>query len=192
MQFKYHEPSNHLLRFTPYTGISDHCCISLTIDINTSTNTSTNTAALRETNRPPDYMVHSLTYKFTYDSDRKNIFKQNLLNNEDINSLADTLTKVEFGKFDIDYCITKVNEILITAAKKSFPFKKFTNRTKRRRHNKNCWYTRDCKSLRTVLRKHSRDLSREPFSRRNLDLFVKSRSASKKHAKKPKRNIAKP
>ena len=136
-------------------------------------------------------MVHSLPYKFTYDSDRKNIFKQNLLNNEDIKSLADTLTKVEFGKFDIDYCITKVNEILITAAKKSFPFKKFTNRTKRRRPNKNCWYTRDCKSLRTVLRQHSRDLSRKPFSRKNLDLFVKARSAYKKTCQKAEKEYRK-
>lgn len=159
----------------PFTGLSDHCCIALNLRINTNLD--------GKSGDPPETIfdsVHPLTYKYTYDSSRKGIFKQNLLNDNNVVIMASSLAEKEFDRGDIDNCISKLNHILITSAKKSFPFKKFSNNKSRNNSRTKKWYTKECKSRRTALRQCSRNLSKEPFNRNNLNLFVKARSAYKK------------
>ena len=174
----------HVTTFSvlPFTGISDHCCILLNIRINSITEQKN--SELQDPSSSMNNQLHPQIYKYTYDTSRKHIFKQNLLNNNNIEILAVSLGQTELDRTDIDNCITKLNEILVTSAKKSFPFKKITTKNKHKRNNKNYWYTKECKAQRSALRKRSKALSREPFSRTKLDLFVKARSAYKKTCRK--------
>ena len=70
-----------------------------------------------------DNFLHTQTYKYTYNSNRKHIFKQNLLSDTNIERIGVSLTRSEVDKTSIDNCITLLNEALLSSAKKSFPFK---------------------------------------------------------------------
>ena len=90
----------------------------------------------------------------------------------------------EIDKDSIDNCISILDEALLASARKAFPVRRVTNASKRPKRNKNCWFTKECKARCTVLRQRSRTLFREPFNRKNRDLFVKARTTYKKTCRK--------
>ena len=72
----------------PFTGLSDHCCISLNIMINSTIDPS------EPQNGTPqgesEEILHPQTYKYTFDSSRKHVFKQNLLVDRNLDRIGHT------------------------------------------------------------------------------------------------------
>ena len=174
----------------PFTGLSDHCCISMNIMINSNIyqTESQNGTPLAE----KEVFIHPLTYKYTFYNNRKHIFKHNLLLDRNIDKIGFMLAhQTELTTIAIDNCIGILNDALIASSKKSFAFRKVSNKIKPRRHKSKNWFTKECKARRTVLRQRSKALSSEPFSRINRDLFVKARTAYKSTCRKAEREYRK-
>ena len=71
-------------------------------------------------------------------------------------------------------------------------YKKINKKTVKMKPNdrkKHDWYSKECKMRRDIFRKHSRNLSRNPFCKRNLDMFLKSRSEYKKACRKAEKEF---
>ena len=64
----------------PFTGLSDHCCLSLNIKINSRPNPA---EQIPTPSNSEEIFQHN-THKYTYDSTKKTLFKQNLLNDKNI------------------------------------------------------------------------------------------------------------
>ena len=157
----------------PFTGLSDHCCIYVNIKINAD--------IINIDNDTPDNRNHVNTkgsnIKYTYDSSRRHIFKYNLLTDKNLEILSNNLlNKTEINSDEVDNTISKLNNIILFAARKSFPV------TKKRRGKQNTkkWFSGECVKYRRILRNYSRELSRNPFDRARLTLFSKARMAYKK------------
>ena len=119
-------------------------------------------------------------FKYTYDSSRDHIFRYNLLNDKNLEILSQTLlNKTEIDSEEVDNTITKLNNIILCAARKSFHVTKIS-----RRQNAKKWFNGECVKYRRILRNYSRELSRNPFDREKLALFSKARMAYKKICKK--------
>ena len=142
----------------PFTGLSDHCCISMNIMINSKIYQTESQNGIPQAAK--EGFVHPLTYRYTFDNNRKHIFKHNLLSNRNIDKIGIMLShQTELTTIAIDNCIGILNEVLIASAKKSFAFKKVPNKIKPRRHKSKNWFTKESKARRTVLRQRSKALS---------------------------------
>ena len=102
--------------------------------------------------------------------------------------LLTILKKTEISKTDLDLSITRLNEVILDAAKKSFPSRNFSNKNKgenkRKQHKTKIWFNKECIKLRKVLRKHSRNLCSTPFDRHKLHLYTKARMEYKRVCRK--------
>jgi hypothetical protein len=84
----------------------------------------------------------------------------------------------------IDKGISKMNTILLNAAKKAFFVKTVKNKkTHKKRHTQD-WFTRECKARQNIFRQYSKDLSANPFDKIKRQRFVKARGAYKKACRK--------
>ena len=77
----------------------------------------------------------------------------------------------------IDKNITYLNDLLITATKKSFLIKKEGSGKKREnKKRKKEWFNKKCKTYRNNFRIASKTLSKQPFNKSNLHKFLKARA----------------
>ena len=119
--------------------------------------------------------------KYTYDSSRKHIFEYNLQKDKNLEILSNNfLNKTEIDSDGIDNNIGKLENIILSAARKSFPVT--SNRCSKQKSKK--WFSGECMKYRKILRAYSRDLSRNPFNREKLTRFSKARMSYKKICKK--------
>ena len=130
----------HSFSVLPYTGISDHCCISVNIRINDRNIPEEVTNILpNETCR-----VHKPVVKYTYDSNKKDIFIQNIVSDNNLSKLKNKLwTETDntgHNQDKIDNSIALLNNILLSAAKKSFTLKTCNEKisTKKRKKSQAC------------------------------------------------------
>ena len=163
----------------PFTGISDHCCVSLNIKSNIETS---NNKPLND--NVENININNVREIFTFDPTNEKAFLENIKTSGKTEKLSDYLNHVDINREQIDNSIGMLNDILLSAAKKSLMFKKASKKggknTSPKTGNKSDWYTKECKARRDILRKHSRNLCRTPFSRKNHDSLLKARSIYKK------------
>ena len=131
----------------------------------------------------PDISVNPKEETFIFDHDRLDIFKENIRNDERLESLK-SLVDQNGTAVPIDFLegVTQINNILISAAKKSFlPHKSRKGPPKSaERGKKKVWYNKECASYKALLRKYSRMLSSNPFHRNTLNLFQNCKHKYKK------------
>ena len=164
----------------PLTELSDHCCIATNIKINIK---QQNNDCLDDDSNCGKLITNKI--QITYDNNRKHIFKENLHKNKNLESLAKILNEPELNKKELDTIISKLNEIILDAAKKSFPSKRLPNKNtnkknKPKKHKTKKWFNKECMKYRKLLRKHSRSVSSYPFDRNKLHLFTKARMEYKR------------
>ena len=161
----------------PFTGLSDHCCISVNININVD---------IMEYNeytfeRKEQEAIKCSKIKYTYDSSRKHIFEYNLQNDTNLKILSNNLlNKTDIDSDEVNNNIAEFENIILLAARKSFPV---TSKRGSKQKSKK-WFSGECVKYRKVLRECSRNLSRNPFNREKLTLFSKARMAYKKICRK--------
>ena len=125
---------------------------------------------------------------------KKQIYEQNLAKDGNIDVLDTCLRQGEINTETIDKNISDLNDIMMAAARKTFPFKKLKNaknsknaKKETRRKKTQGWFTKECTARRKVFRKYSRLMSKTPFNRENLHLFVKARATYKQTCRKAER-----
>ena len=101
----------------PFTGLSDHCCISLKFK------TNIDIKKLSTMNKKVD-KVQVNKYRFTYDKSRKLVYQQALRDDKNVEKLNTLLEETKISNEDIDKGIHQMNEILLNAAKKACLAKK--------------------------------------------------------------------
>ena len=164
----------------PFSGLSDHCCVQLNFKINSEPSKhSTEDCEIEKINPP--------IKRLKYDPERKDEFKALLIGNDDLRTIGVSLANTQIDQNGVDSCISKINEALTTSAKTVFHGGNFIKKNLRSKNKKNeskAWYTRECKSLRDVLRHRSKEFSKDPFSKSKRDEFVKARTLYKKTCRK--------
>ena len=175
----------HSFSVLPFTGLSDHCCISTCINVNIKAANSMEALSDDDT-----ATIHPIETKYTYDKNRKEAFENLMLQNENLVKLKESICK---GRWDtqerIDDNITQVNNIILSAAKTTFFKTRKTNTKKvgKVKTNKE-WFDKTCKAARTKLRIISRNLSKDPFNKNIRYKFVKARGEYKKSCRKAEKN----
>jgi hypothetical protein len=105
----------HSFSVLPYTGLSDHCCLSASIKVNIET----------DNNTEPDFVgksaIHTNVAKFTYDKNLKDVFEKHILKDENLKKLETDLAETKlYSQETIDGNIKDINQIILSAAKKTF------------------------------------------------------------------------
>ena len=80
----------------------------------------------------------------------------------------------------INQVMGNLNDILLTAAKKSCFIKKFKILNNQKKYKSHNWYNKECKGKRDILRQLSKSMSQSPFDKSKRQKFVSARSAYKK------------
>ena len=83
--------------------------------------------------------------------------------------------------------ISRLNDVLISAGKRSFLPRNNAKKTKVNKptkHKSKKWFNKECAKYRQILRKYSRNLSTRPFDRNTLHLFQKCRNEYKSVCRK--------
>ena len=162
---------NEIFSFSvlPYTELSDHCCISATIKVNREHKSCDERECTVRVNRNKDV--------YTFDKHRVNTFVENMKTDKNLELLNTILDKTEPSQEEVLNSVSCLNEVLLSAAKKSFlPQKKRKAKGKKNKaQNNKKWFNKECAKYRKILRKYSRNLSSRQFDRNTLHLFQKYR-----------------
>ena len=154
----------------PFTGLSDHCCISTNIRTNILQQNSENNE--NDNSDINDGKINTVKIRYTYNENRKIIFKENLGKDKNLEIINKILNQSEVDTKQLDKSISQLNEIILNAARKSFPCRKTPNRNKTAKKSKTKkWFNKECEMHRKLLRKHSRDLSAHPFDRHKKNIL---------------------
>ena len=103
----------------PYTGLSDHCCLSTNIKVNIKYDSSIQPDLVGENT------IHPIENNFTYDKNLNGIFEKHILHDENLKKLETTLAgNDQCSQEMIDKKIEDINKIILTAAKKTFPMRR--------------------------------------------------------------------
>ena len=123
--------------------------------------------------------------KFKFDKARKHIYEQAMRGDKNVEELNSILMQNNINHEVIDQGISKINNILLNAAKKASFSKRVKNKTKmNRKTNTQEWYTKECKIRQKLLRQSSRALSTNPFDKTKRTRFIQARAAYKKVCRK--------
>ena len=162
----------------PFTDLSDHCCLSTTIRIN---RVLPKAPADENVDDYPDVSVNPKMDTFVFDPERLDIFKANIRQDENIGILASLVAQNNRpSPEDFLEGVTHINNILISAAKKSFLPKLSRKNPPKRAERKKIWYTKECASYKSLLRRYSRKLSSSPFNKKTLNQFQTCKRKYKK------------
>ena len=170
-----------IIRFfiLPFTGLSDHCCVQFNLRTNSRPSIQRTEISGGEKINPP-------IRRLKYDPEKKDEFKELLRANDNLRTLGVSLANNQIDQEGVDSCISTINEALTTSAKIVFHggAADRQNPNKKKKKESKAWYTKECKSLRNVLRYRSKELSKDPFNRKKRDDFVKARTLYKKTCQK--------
>ena len=161
----------------PFTGLSDHCCIS--VNIKTRQKFVDNDLT---TDKDNETTIHTQKFKYAFDKDKTHLYEQNLSNDENINRLRISLSQDEVSVEDINKSVGDLNDILTAAAQKTFPIKKIFARKEKNKNKPKTkgWFTKECATSRKIFRKYSKLISEKPFDRQIFHSFIKARAAYKR------------
>ena len=92
-------------------------------------------------------------FKFIYDKTRKHMYERALREDKDVKELSALLTQTNINSEKIDNRVSKMNTILLNAAKKASFAKRVKNDNKvhKKQHTQD-WFTKDCKAILGMLR----------------------------------------
>ena len=110
----------------PFTGLSDHCCISLNIKVKMEP-PATNFICPNENKT----IMQTYKHTYSYDKRKKRIYEQNLEKDKNVDALYTSLIQGEVNIETINKSVSDLNDILITAARKKFTLKKSLKNTKK-------------------------------------------------------------
>ena len=108
----------------PFNGLSDHCCMSLTVKSNVNVDIS---PPSREVSNG-DLLKECKTI-FKFDKTRKHVYEQALRGDMNVEELRSILAQANNGE-DVDWGISKMTNILINATKKASFTKRSANEKK--------------------------------------------------------------
>ena len=166
----------------PFCGLSDHCCISLTMTTNRYNVNCDNIS--HKTQTANDHQLKANKHMYTFDKSRKHVYVQALKDDLNVEVLRSTLAQTNINPENMDGIISQMNDILLNAAKKA----SFTKRSRCRKtlniQKTQEWYSRECKARQRVMRQCSRNLSLNPFDREKRHNFIKARADYKKVCRK--------
>ena len=145
-----------------------------------NTNLVTTIPQLRKTK---DNQLKKNKNTFTFDKSRKHVYIQALKDDPNVEILRSALAQVNTTSDRIDMAISRMNNVLLNAAKKASFTKKSRSIIKDRRHTHE-WYNKECKANQRILRQYSRKLSQDPFDREMRHNYVKARTKYKKVCRK--------
>ena len=169
---------NEIFSFSvlPFTELSDHCCISATIKVNRECINNGSTVKTKTKEKI-----------YTFDQKQIGIFKENIRTDKNLIKLNTILDKIEPSQDDVLCSISRLNDVLLSAGKRSFLPRnndKKTKANKPTKHKSKKWFNKECAKYRQILRKYSRNLSTRPFDRNTLNLFQKCRNEYKSVCRK--------
>ena len=183
-------PIIHSFSVLPFTGLSDHCGISICI----RTSYCREENALNPTPTAPEAecKLHETNTIYSYDPRGRDNFIQNILCDSSLTKLIKALHNPAdiVTRDDIDNNVTLLNNILLSAAKKAFTIKKTHTNTKGRKRMKkgHIWFNNECLKHRKVFKIASSLMSKYPFDK-NLRLkFLRSRAKYKKTCRMAERD----
>ena len=167
----------HSFSVLPFSDLSDHCCISTFLKINQEINRvdPEDSEVIKVNPNPP---------KLKFDKGRVRTFQANILVSEKFEPLRSLVSKPDLGKSDLNLCILKLNDILIDSAIKTFPGNSSKRKTKKTKKPGKCWYTKECSSLKNLLRRQCRDLAKHPFDKNKRHTYIKTRNEYKTACRK--------
>ena len=169
----------HSFSVLPFTGLSDHCCISVCIRINDCGEKN-----LLDT--PPiagtECKLQNLNTIYSYNPNKRDTYIQNILCDSSLTKLINIMhNNTEVTSDQIDNSIALLNNILISAAKKTFPTKKApTVQKKKKKRKGHIWFNNECLKHRRVFRNASKLMSKCPFDKKLRIHFLESRAAYKR------------
>ena len=169
----------------PFTGLSDHCCVQFNLRINNKPSESSKPSGPEA--QGVDH-IHPPMKRLKYDPDKKDEFKALLTGDDSLRTLSEKLADTQIDQEGIDSCISTINEALTSSGRKLFDSGNFRHKNlkkpKKKDQESKAWYTKECKSLRDVLRHRSKEFSKDPFNKTKRDYFVKARTLYKKTCRK--------
>ena len=166
----------------PFSELSDHCCISANIRINAEPQNKEDVIEPKSEGK-----INTVKVQYTYDRNRADMFKEYMRKDENLELLINLLSQPDVDQERIDNTISYLNEVISSAAQKSFPRKKMNNKNKDKKAKQGktkIWFTKECMKYRRILRKHSRNLSYFPFDRNKWNIFSKARMDYKRACRK--------
>ena len=166
----------------PFCGLSDHCCISLTMKSN-GYNVNCDNIFLK-TKKVTDHQLKANKLTYTFDKSRKHVYVQALKDDLNVEVLRSTLAQANVNPNNMDGMISQVNDILLNAAKKASFTKRSRCLKKLNTQNTQEWYSRECKTRQKILRQCSKKLSLNPFDGEKRHNFIKARADYKKVCRK--------
>ena len=161
-------------RVLPFSGMSDHCSISLKILTNKVVADTIPVKSLMKVGGD-----NTSKHCYTYDKTRKHVYENSLAGDGRIKTLHSFLESDLNGE-KINQVMGNLNDILLTAAKKSCFIKKFKILNNQKKYKSHNWYNKECKGKRDILRQLSKSMSQSPFDKSKRQKFVSARSAYKK------------
>ena len=132
-------------------------CISLTVKSNVNVDIS---PPSREVSNG-DLLKECKTI-FKFDKTRKHVYEQALRGDMNVEGLRSILAQANNGE-DVDRGISKMNNILINAAKKASFTKRSANEKKVTKQHTHEWYNRECKARQRILRQCSKKVILKPL-----------------------------
>ena len=165
----------HSFSVAPFTGLSDHCCISVCIKVNIP--------SLSIVIPDADNTIHHIKAKYRFDEKLIDKFEAGILQHEKLQKLRATLSADTYdiqGK--MDDTIKDINHILLTSAEKTFFSQKGKRNTKKEKPKKK-WFNNKCKAEKTRLRSICKQLSKDPFNKNIRDKYVKARAKYKRECR---------
>ena len=120
----------------PFTELSDHCCISVTIKVNREQ------VSCDESDS--EVTVNPDRESYTFDQNRIDIFKENIRTDGNIETLNTLMNTIDQTQEEVFESVTCLNDILLSAAKKSFlPKKTVKQNIKKAREKTNYGLTKN-------------------------------------------------
>ena len=178
----------------PFSGFSDHCCISANIRVNTRVQKEASLDGQADIDRPKtDKDINKETKKgssgtttkliskkfsIKFDRSKEQLYVQALKDDPNINILKLSISQPVQSQETIDNTMTQVNNIILGAAKKA-TFVKKVKVSPPKSKKTHTWYSKECKANQRILRHTSKKLSENPFDKNARSNFVKARNRYK-------------
>ena len=180
----------------PFTGHSDHCCISVNLNVNVkgvneisplnadqngdpqTINLGTPESSRRDVKLLPKKNI------VKFDRTKEPLYVQALKDDPNMNILRYTVSQPTQSQESIDNIITQVNDTILEAAKKATFVKKVKVSPPKAKKTHIGWYNKECKASQRILRHTSKYLSANPFDKNARSNFVKARNRYKNLCRK--------
>ena len=164
----------------PFTTLSDHCCISVSITCNF--NADDTQEETQDTTKPTSHYGFQLAKAETY----RTFLRQDKRFEDLYVTIRRRLTDKNkvLSQEEVDEWVQSFNSSISDGAKKAFTDKRPPPKNKRKSKTKSAkWYNESCKRAKNRLKRSANLLNRDPFNRGCQEQFVAARKNYKKACK---------